>query len=183
MLKLTKIAIAASAIVALSTHFTLANTSNYRLIAFEDCNVVSESILTPSQVDAYLALTASEQKMEALTQPVESLDADIDDYADKISELTHQAIQEDGDTLRINKKQLREQEALAQELEALMKNHEKQFEALEKEARVIETAANAFEKEIRPLIDDIDHDVVRIVGPDDAGDPYECDGDSTMILM
>ncbi len=183
MLKLTKTAIAASAIVALSTHFTLAQPSDYRLIAFKDCNVVSESRLNQSQVDAYLALTASEQKMESLAEPVEALDADVDRYADKISELTHLAIQEDGDTLRINKKHLRDQEALARELEALMKNHEKQFEALEKEARVIETVAKAFENEIRPLIDDIDHDVVRIVGPDDDDDPYACDGDHSLILM
>ncbi|WP_414828450.1 hypothetical protein [Alteromonas sp. H39] len=183
MFKLTKLAIAASAIVAFSTHLTLANTGNYRLIAFEDCDVVSESVLNQSQVDAYLALTASEQRMDALTQPIESLDTDIDHYTDKISELTQLAIQEDDDMLLINKSQLREQEALAQELEALMKNHEKQFEALESEARVIEKAANAFENEIRPLLEGIEHDIVRVVAPGDTSDPYACDGNRAMMLM
>lgn len=181
MLKLTKIAIAASAIVALSTHFTLANTGEYTLIAFDDCDVVTEATLNQAQVNAYLALQASEKKMDALSKPVENLD--IDHYTDQISELTNRAIQEDGETLKINKKLLKEQEALAQELQILMKNHEQDFEALEKEARVIEASAKAFEKEMRPLLDDLDHDMVRIVGPQDAKDPYDCDGDHTMILM
>ena len=183
MLKLTKIAIAASAIVALSTHFTLANTGEYKLIAFEDCEVVAETTLNQAQIDSYLALEASEQKMESLTQPIESLDTDIDHYTDQISELTNLAIQEDGETLQINKKLLQEQEALAKELEMLIKSHEKEYEALEKGARVIEANAKVFEKEMRPILDEIAHEMVRIVGPDYKGDPYDCAGEHTMILM
>lgn len=183
MLKLTKIAVAASAIIVLSTHFTLANTSEYKLIAFEDCTVVAEAPLDQSQVDAYLALKASEKRMEAVSQPVESLDEDIDRYSDQISELTNLAIQEDDETLQINKKLLQKQEALAKELQSLIKHHESKFKALEEEARVIEAAAKAFENAIRPAVKGIEYDLLQIVGPEDKNEPYDCDGDRTMILM
>ena len=182
-MKLAKIALVATAIVAVSSHLSLAKPNDYRLIAFENCDVVAEHTLDQNQIDAYLALQDSEQRMASLEKPVDALNEKIDRYSSKIGNLTSQAISEDGDMLTIDRALLREQEQAAKELEALVKTHESDFASLEKEARIIEEKAHRFENAIAPLIKDKDYDMVRIVGPKYSDAPYRCDSDEHAMTM
>lgn len=184
MIPLTKIALVASAIVAVSSHFSLAKTNDYRLIAFENCDVIAEHPLDQNQIDAYLALQRSEQTMTSLQKPVDAMSDKIDRYTSTISDLTSRAVQEDGDTVTINRALLREQEQVAKQLEALVKAHEADVSSLEKEARVIHEKAHHFEKVIDPLLKDKEYDMVRIVGPKYSDAPYRCEGDKhAKIIM
>ncbi len=182
MSRITTIALVTSAVAALTTHLSLAKTSQYKLIAFNNCEVVAEHELNQAQISAYMLLQDAEKRMESISQPVNAIENDIDQFSDRINDLTNRAIQEDDNSLYIDKKLLREQEQISEELESLIKAHETDFAALEKEARVIEANAKNFEKEITPLINKIEHDFVRIVGPDNKQDPYACDNrNMTMI--
>ncbi|MCW8108774.1 hypothetical protein OPS25_09735 [Alteromonas ponticola] len=174
MIKLTKVAIIASGMVAFTTHLSLANPSEYRLIAFDNCEVVTEHELNASQIEAYRALKSSENRMESISQPIHLIQDDIDSYSEQIGELTERAVKEEGDMLFINKALLNEQKALTEKLETLIKAHEADFSALEKEGRRIEVRAREFEKQVHPLLENISYDFIRIIGPENKDDPYSC---------
>ncbi len=183
MKTLAKLTLTATAIIAVSTHLSLANTNDYRLIALENCNVVAEHALNTAQVDAYLQLKSSEQAMERATAPMDNIEEDIDRYTTQISELTRRAVQESGDTLTINHTLLAEQQVLTGELEALIDHHRGDFDAIEKQAAVIETSARRFEDAIDPLLNDMHYDMVRIVGPKYHDAPFPCSDNSALIIM
>lgn len=178
MQKLAYLAITASAIVAFSSHLTLANQNEYHLMAFENCKVVADKKLNQEQVDAYLALQASDRQMRHVSVPVDNLQAQINEYTSKIEALTRRAVIEDDSSLHIDKALLREQESVSKALEALLKDHEGEFAALEDEAAAIEQRAHHFENVISPLLDDVEHDFVRIIGPNNASSANECYSDA-----
>ncbi|NMH58757.1 hypothetical protein [Alteromonas ponticola] len=174
MMKLNKIAVVASVVAAFTTHLSLANNGEYHLIAYDDCNVVADQTLTQSQIEAYLALKDSEDRMQTISAPIHLIQGDIDNFTAQIGELTDRAIQDSGNELYIDKALLREQEALTKELESLIESHEADFAALEKEGRLIEERAKAFEKQIQPFLKGVNHDFVRIIGPDTGNEKYSC---------
>lgn len=178
MKKFAFFAVATSAIVAFSSHLTLANQNEYHLMAFKNCKVVADKKLNQEQVDAYLALQASEKQMRHVSEPVENLQSQINEYTSKIEDLTRRAVIEDDSSLHIDKALLREQESVSKALEALLKDHEGEFAALEDEAAAIEQRAHQFENVISPLLDDVEHDFVRVTGPDNASSAHECYSDA-----
>lgn len=154
---------------------TDSNTSDeYKIQLIKNCQVISEKAMTSKQAAAYIALKNEEEKMTALENPIKAIEAQIRDYSHQIEALTAKAIQEDDNTLRINKSFLKEQEQVAKQLNALMKNHQHEFTALESQGNIIGEVAEQFSDLIEADLAEFDHDSLRISSPLNKDKDFQC---------
>lgn len=183
MKTLAKLTVTATALIAVSTHLSLADTNDYRLIAFDNCDIVAEHSLTPAQTNAYEQLKVSQDAMEKVTAPIDAIERDIDRYTSQINDITERAIKRNGSTVTIDRALLAQQQTLSKELEALMEVHSADFAAIEKEADLITHHAHHFETTIAPLLRNTQYDMVRIVGPKYSDAPFSCEDNHALLIM
>lgn len=170
------LSIALSALVMSGAAVGLQNAKHdeYTMVAFENCEIVYEQPMTQKQIDAYLALKNEESLMELAEGPIKNIEEQIEQYTDQIEELTKRAIQEDGNTLFIDKRLLEEQQEIVDLLDDLMDSHEADFENLEIAGDRVGEKAEAFEDAIEESLEDIDYDQINIRTPDSKKSGYSC---------
>ncbi len=151
------------------------NPTDYRIIALNDCEVVSDTPMTQQQLDAYLPLLKAEKLIEKLGIPMHDMEAKLKEYTDKIEEVTELAVQESGDSIHINKAYLSQQKELAEKIESIVSFHQKDIDAIEQQGTYIGKTATAFEHTIKADLEGIDYDNVRIIKPNDNSHYDYCD--------
>lgn len=173
-----------SAIAVLSSAVYAANLSNnpddYSLIALKNCQVVSESTLTQTQLNAYLSLKEEEEIMFTLQNPIKNIEGELKDFTDKIEEVTAMAVQETDVSIFIDKHYLKKQEELAEKINALVEAHQEDFDALEQQGKRIGKKARVLEQAIEAELDDLDYDQIRVITPGSNDDQDSC---NTSIVM
>lgn len=163
-----------STVVALSVFANDKDSTDYQLIAYNDCEIVHQAALNDSQLQAYLDLKGMEKEMRIMERPLGDFEEEIEHLSTKIEKITKEAITEDGKTIIIKKHLLKEQEELADKITKIVKIHQPNLDAIEEHGEKIGKIAELFEKEIKPELAGVDHDMVRIVDMNDSGE-ISCD--------
>lgn len=163
-----------SAVAALSVFASDKDATDYQLVAYKDCEIVHQAALNDSQMQAYLDLKGMEKEMEFIVKPLGNFEQEIEHLSAKIEKITEEAVTDDGKTIVIKKHLLKEQEDLADKITKIVKIHQPELDAIEINGEKIEKIAELFEQEIKPELEGIDHDMVRIVSKDDSGE-ISCD--------
>jgi len=146
----------------------------YKIQVLDNCQVVKEYDMTVKQIDAYLALKAEGDKMKSLEIPITAIQDDLDNYSEQIEELTSLAIQENDDSLYIDKNYMKQQKQVVEKLNILMAAHQKDFDALGKQGKKIGYVANLFTESLEGTIGDIKGQQIHISSPDDQDNNYQC---------
>ena len=154
---------------------------DYVIVAFKDCEVVYEQPMNQTQIDAYLALKEDEDLMAVAEGPINDIQDDIDDLSDLIEDLTDRAIQDDGNTLYIDKTLLSEQQEVVEQLESLIDAHEADFDRIGEIGDKIAEKAEVFEQAIDESLEHVDYDQVNIRTPDSKNSRYSCYKGITML--
>ena len=162
--------ILSGAAVALQKH----QSEDYKIIALKDCEIVSEQAMNQDQIDAYLALKDEEVLMHKAEYPIDQIQDSIDELTDKIEDLTERAIQEDGDSVFINKVLLKEQQHVVEQLDDIIDAHQADFDKLEEIGERISAKADVFEDAIEDSLDGIDYNQVQIRTPDSKNSYNSC---------
>ena len=149
-------------------------TQDYKLRLLKDCTLVSEQIMTSSQVAAYKSLQDQEKLMHGLELPITAITEQIEQYSSEIEKLSALAVQETENSIHIDKTYMQQQEAAAEKLQQLMSAHQSDFDALESQGAQIGQVAKVFEQEIAPSVANIDHDRIQIIGPNDKASSRIC---------
>jgi hypothetical protein len=148
------------------------NPADYRVIALDSCDIVSDMIMTQEQLDAYLPLKNAEYLIEDLHKPLENMEGQLKEYTDRIEEITMQAVQETDDSIYIDKHFLAEQLKLVAQVESIVDLHQLDIDAIEEYGEEIGEKAHAFEKAIKSELGGIDYDHIRII---EKGNDYNDD--------
>jgi hypothetical protein len=149
--------------------------NHYSVVAFKNCEVVSEKTMTAEQSEAYLTLKQLEQEMHSLEMPIQKIEQKIQGYTDKIERLTNLAVQETEGSLHIDKALLKQQEIVVKEFNNFMQLHQPNFDALGKQGSIIGKQAEIFEAGIKASLENVDYDQIRVVTPSHKGSGYSCD--------
>lgn len=155
--------------------------TGYTITLMKDCNVVAEYPMNAEQAQTYQALQAEEQKMHAFEQPIQAIEQQLQEYTEQIEELTSLAIQDNDDTLYIDKNYLKQQEQVVAKLDLLMDEHQHEFNALGEQGRLIGAKAEDFAATIDDKFEDIDYNQIRIDYPGKADSNYQCETDISNI--
>ena len=99
--------------------------------------------------------------MEIAEGPIEAIEEQIDELSDMIDDLTNRAVQEDDNSLYIDKALLEEQQEVVDQLDELMEAHQGDFDRLSEIGDSISQKAEEFEKAIDASLDDIDYNFVK----------------------
>lgn len=174
-------AIAISSAVYASQHST--NPHDYKLIALNDCKVVSESTLTKEQLDAYLSLKEEELLMSELENPITDMESEIKEFTDRIEEITSLAVQETDDAIHIDKRYLKEQGSIAHELGTFISLHLIDTDAIEELAERIGKQVLVFEVAIESGLENLEYDQIRVITPDNRDEHYSCDKSNPTKIM
>ncbi|WOH37470.1 hypothetical protein RI844_19245 [Thalassotalea fonticola] len=151
--------------------------TDYTITLLKGCDVVAKYAMNTEQVEAYQALQAEEQKMHALEQPIQAIEQQLQEYTEQIEELTSLAIQDNDDTLYIDKSYLKQQEQVVAKLDKLMDEHQHDFDALGEQGSLIGAKAEDFTDTIDASFDNVDYDQMRIDYPDNVDSNYQCHSD------
>lgn len=135
----------------------------YVIIALNNCKVVSKIAMTQEQFDAYQELKEQEQLMSRLQKPTKAIEQKIQKFAKRIEQFTSLAIQEDENTLHINKRYLEQQGEVTDQLNDFMNIHQRDFDALSEQAENMAAVAQKFEQSIIGTLQDINYNEIRIV--------------------
>ncbi|WDE04267.1 hypothetical protein SG34_023450 [Thalassomonas viridans] len=151
------------------------SSDGYSIHFIKDCRLVKKLPMTPGLITLHQQLQQQEAKMAALQAPVEAISAKIDHYSQQINRLTELAVQEDNNSLKIDKTYLAQQQVVTDKLNRLLAGHQRDFAALEQQGHQIEQVAHDFEAEIRGISRDLDFDHVRILSPGDSRAVIGCE--------
>jgi hypothetical protein len=157
--------------------------NDYSVVALKDCEIISSKAMTTGQFDAYTRLKQQEQAMHTLEKPTQDIEHKMDVYADKIERLTKLAIQETDDTLHINKKLLKQQDAVAKEFAQFMQLHQHKFDALGDQGKAIGQQAKIFETSIKDNLENIDYDQIYVLTPDSHHSEKGCDNNISVMVL
>lgn len=155
--------------------------TDHTITLLKDCNVVAEYAMTAEQVEAYQALQLEEQKMHALEQPIQAFEQQLQAYTEQIEELTALAIQDNEDSLYIDKSYLKQQQQVVAKLDLLMDEHQHEFDALGEQGSLIGAKAENFSDTIDARFDHIDYNQMRIDHPGKADSNDQCESDISKI--
>ncbi len=144
---------------------TSKNPSDYQIIALKDCKIVSQTSMTQQQLNAYIPLRDAEKLIETLEVPMREMEKQLEQYTSQIEEVTELAIQEDGDSIYIDKSYLSKQKELAGKIESIVSLHQQDIDSIGEQGKALGIKAKAFEQSIKSTLHDIDHDQVRIITP------------------
>lgn len=163
---------------AASANQNNANASQYVIKLIKDCDVVQQLQMNEEQIQAYQTLQREEDIMDDLEKPIDAIEDKIDSYSDQMEAFAELAIQEDGDSLHINKQYLKQQKLLAKKIEALVDAHQKDFDAIGNQGTRIHEAANVFRDSVKDSFNEFDYDHVQIQSPNNVSNAYHCSRNS-----
>lgn len=151
---------------------------DYQIQLFKRCQLVKQVAMTAEQIKAYQELKVQEDLMHELELPVKGIEVKMQEYGNKIEELTALAIQERDSNLHINKRVLKQQEAMVQELDKYKAIHQAEFEALGAQGHKISKMAKVFERAIKATLNNIELDQIHIITPTDKTTGTSCYADN-----
>ena len=172
ILSCTAVAVGIAAASADQNQMT--NAGEYKIQVLDNCQVVRELPMTSEQIKAYKALQAQEQRMHELAEPVQVIEAQMHEYSKKLERITALAIQDNEDSLHINKAMMHQQQAVAAEFSAFVTKHQAKFDALSQQGEAISAVADAFETAIQTTVGDIKHQNIHIISPEQDASAYHC---------
>jgi uncharacterized protein YgbK (DUF1537 family) len=150
------------------------NSGDYKIVVLNNCQIVSEQSMTSSQIAAYQALQGQEQLMHALEEPINAMQAQMQEYSSELETLSALAVQETETSLYIDKSYMQEQQTAADKLQQLVSAHQSDFDALAEQGDKIGHIAAQFEREIAPSVAHIKHDQIQVIGPDSKASEHTC---------
>ena len=155
--------------------------TGHTITLLKDCNVIAEYAMNAEQVTAYQALHAEEQKMHDLEKPTRAVEQQLQQFTDQIEELTSLAIQDNEDTLHIDKNYLKKQDQVVAKLQLLMDKNQHKFDAIGEQGRLIGVKADDFTDTIDDNFEDVDYNQIRIDYPGKVDSNYQCETDISNI--
>lgn len=161
---------------------TQASNNEYYLVAMDNCEVVLQVQMTDEQIKAMHDLEKVENVMDKLEGPLEHFEDEMEVLSEQLEEITALAFHEDGDTLTINRKYLKEQELIASKIEELADSYEDEFDAIEEQGGIIEELAENFENVIEPSLEGVDYDRISILEPGEDLSDIKCKNNRIVYL-
>ena len=155
--------------------------AGYNIHLLKDCQLVETLPMNAELTGIYRELQYQEALMAKLELPIDAISGQIDDYSQQIEQLTGLAIQENENSLYIDKAYLAEQEAVSDKLDRLIALHQQDFAALEKQGHKIELVARDFEKELREVIRGFDYEHIRITSSGNDQSHTGCESGITIL--
>lgn len=139
------LALSIATFISYNLFATTAETSDYELVAYSDCEVVHRVALTKEQKIAYDLLNKESSIMEGLEKPIQLIQPSLDKLNEEMKVVSKLAVQETDNTIRIDKEAMTKQAELADKIDAIIKDNAENFKALRTQGKRIESAANEFE--------------------------------------
>jgi hypothetical protein len=150
------------------------NPEDYTLLALKNCQVVSESYLTEDQLSAYLSLQNEEKIMSGLEDPIKGVEKQLEEFSDRIEEVSALAVQELEGSIYIDEYYMKEQKDIVHQLNKLIGLHQKDFKAIAEQGKRIGKKAKVFKTIIESGLEVVDHDQIHIISPDSSDQHFSC---------
>ncbi len=142
--------------------------------AIDGCAIVGQIILDNKAADAYRKIKSLETKMDSLHQPLEGVEETLEAYGIELQQITELAIQDNEQTLYIDKELLREQVAIAEKMADLVALHQADFDAVSEFGNEVSKHAEDFSAPIEAAFDGLEYDRVNLFFEDEPALPEHC---------
>lgn len=157
-------------------------TKDFQIVAYNDCAVSFQQILTPEQTEKYLALKQHEKKMKFKEAPLSVFETQMSELGEQMEAISALAYQEDEETIKINKSFMKDQESIAEQMQQLVKQYQPELDQIEKFANEISQSATEFEASLPTEITEGDYDFVQIIPANEVPDTERCSNHHTYIV-
>lgn len=162
-LKLTLSAIAASTMIFGLTAFAATEQAiTYKVIAYNNCEVVTEFTLNQAQSDALKALNEHENSLDIHQLPMKEMERKLAHYAAELEALSTNIVTEENGVVKVNQQALLKQAELTRAMEDTLAVHEIDISGIEANAAEIEKRAQQLDNLIAPQLAGFDYDQVVI---------------------
>lgn len=178
-------AIAAAALISsgvLSSVYAISEYSSgsVRAAAIKDCKIVHQITLDEKATAAYYEVKSLEKKLNAVQEPLAIVERRLADFGLEMEQISELAIQDNEQTLYIDKDMLKEQESVAKKISDLVELHQADFDAIAQYGKLIGQKADDFSDPIKDAFEDQDYDQVRVFNDGEPTLPAQCDNPDRM---
>lgn len=159
----TTLTLSIAAILSYSAYATTNKSTDYELVAYNDCEIVYRATLSPKQKAAYDLLNQESAAMKELELPIQTIQPTLDKLTKEMKEVSLLAVSETDNILRIDKNLIDKQNELAKKIDNLIRVNQPNFDALEAQGKRIEIAAKEFESLMPEELEQENYRNVQIV--------------------